>query len=304
MPSAVSIENVTKTFGDTIAVNDLSLEVPDGSVYGFIGPNGSGKTTTLRMMMNILIPDAGHIRIFGQPLHGETADMVGYMPEERGLYKRMRIREVLQFFARLRRTPDADAYIDEWLARFDMAGRAKDKVETLSKGLSQKVQFMTTVITRPKLLLLDEPFSGLDPVNTDHMREAILWLRDKGTTIVFSTHDMGTAERMCDSIFMIHRGTKVLDGTLSSIQDVYGTDTVRVRLSDGRSALNDIRGVERVTDFGQMQELRLEKGADTNAILSALVARTTVRSFDVVKPSLHDIFVRIAGVGSEEVAHA
>ncbi len=304
MPSAVSIERVRKTFGDTVAVDDLSLEVPDGSVYGFIGPNGSGKTTTLRMMMNILLPDSGTIRMFGEQMHAGAADMIGYMPEERGLYKRMRVREILQFFARLRKTPDADAYITEWLERFDLADRARDKVETLSKGLSQKVQFMATVITRPKLLLLDEPFSGLDPLNTDHMREAVLDLRKKGTTVVFSTHDMSTAERMCDFIFMIHKGKKVLDGTLASIQDMYGTDTVRVRLSDGRPALDGLGGVERVTDFGQMQELRLVKGADTNAILSALVSRTTVRSFDVVRPSLHDIFVRIAGVRSEEVQDA
>ena len=303
MSNAVHIRDLTKTFGDKVAVDDLSLEVPTGSVYGFIGPNGSGKTTTLRMMMNILYPDTGSISIFGEPMNDTTADMIGYMPEERGLYKRMKIREVLQFFARLRKTPDAEAYFDQWLERFDLASRAREKVETLSKGLSQKVQFMATIISRPKLLLLDEPFSGLDPVNTDHMRDAILELRKNGTTIVFSTHDMGTAERLCDFIFMIYNGKKVLDGTLSSIQDAYGSDTIRVRLTDGKGALSDLRGVEKVTDFGQMQELRVTKGTDSNDILSTILSRTRVESFDVVRPSLHDIFVRIAGV-KEEVEHA
>ena len=304
MATAVHIQELTKTFGDKVAVDDLSLEVPTGSVYGFIGPNGSGKTTTLRMMMNILYPDTGRIDIFGEPLNDATADLIGYMPEERGLYKRMKIRELLQFFASLRKTPNAKAHINEWLERFELSARANEKVETLSKGLSQKVQFMATIISRPKLLLLDEPFSGLDPVNTDIMRDAILDLRKKGTTIVFSTHDMATAERLCDFIFMIYKGKKVLDGTLASIKASYGTDTIRVRLDGGDNDLQSIRGVEKVTDHGQMQELRISSGTDTNDILRTILSTTRVHSFDVVQPSLHDIFIRIAGVATEEVAHA
>ncbi len=304
MHSAVSIQGLTKAFRTNIAVDNLSLEVPTGSVYGFIGPNGSGKTTTLRMMMNILYPDSGHIEIFGEPMNDAIADTIGYMPEERGLYKRMKIRELLRFFARLRRTPDAEAHIDEWLERFELSARANEKIETLSKGLSQKVQFMATIISRPKLLLLDEPFSGLDPVNTDTMRDAILDLRKNGTTIVFSTHDMGTAERLCDFIFMIYKGKKVLDGTLASIQDSYGTDTIRVRLDEGGSSLNGIAGIDRVTDFGQVQELRISDGTDPNDILRSILSQSRVHSFEVVRPSLHDIFVRIAGVPTEEAEHA
>jgi len=283
MSNAVHIHELTKTFGSTVAVNDLSLEVPVGSVYGFIGPNGSGKTTTLRMIMNILYPDSGRIDILGEPMNDTIADMIGYMPEERGLYKRMKVRDLLRFFANLRKTPDTEAHIDEWLERFDLTTRAKEKVETLSKGLSQKVQFIATIITRPKLLLLDEPFSGLDPVNRDNMRDAILDLRKKGTTIIFSTHDMGTAEELCDFIFMIYKGKKVLDGTLTSIQDSYGADTVRVRLDDGMSALEGISGIDRVTDFGQMQELRISFGTDPNELLKTILSKTRVQGFDVVR---------------------
>jgi ABC-2 type transport system ATP-binding protein len=304
MSSAVTITDLTKTFGTHVAVDALSLDVPAGSVYGFIGPNGSGKTTTLRMMMNILYPDTGRIDIFGQQMNDVNANTIGYMPEERGLYKRMKVREILRFFARLRRIPDVDASIDTWLERFELTSYGDEKVETLSKGMSQKVQFMVTVITRPKLLLLDEPFSGLDPVNADVMREAILELRRNGTTIIFSTHDMGTAERLCDFIFMIYKGKKVLDGTLTSIQDEYGNDTIRVRLQDGITALSDIPEIDHVNDYGQMQELRIRPDADPNKILSTIISRTQVRSFDVVKPSLHDIFVRIAGVEATEEAHA
>ncbi len=300
--TTIEINNVTKTFGKHTAVDHLSLNVPAGSVYGFIGPNGSGKTTTLRMIMNIFFPDSGEILVFGEHLKGSSTDQIGYMPEERGLYKRMRVRELLQFFADLKNTPNASSLIDRWLEEFDLTQWANKKVETLSKGMSQKVQFIATVVSRPQLLLLDEPFTGLDPVNTDIMKDAILDLQKQGTTVIFSTHDMSMAEKMCDFIFMIFKGKKVLDGTLASIQDTYGHDTLRIRTDDGSAALQNLEGVEKVNDFGQMQELRMAPHADSNRILAQLLQRTRIKSFDMVKPSLHDIFVRIAGAENSEVA--
>jgi ABC-2 type transport system ATP-binding protein len=292
--SAVSIHNVTKTFGTLVAVNDLSLEVPVGSIYGFIGPNGSGKTTTLRMIMRILHPDRGEIQVLGERSLSAANDRVGYLPEERGLYRQMRVRDVLRFNAELKGARPSKATLDRWLERMGLMDWADKKVATLSKGMAQKVQFITTVVAEPELVLLDEPFSGLDPVNAAVLREAVLDLRRAGATVIFSTHDMATAEKMCDFIFMIDHGHKVLDGTLHAIQDRYGSDTVRVRLDGDGAALSGLPGVVNVSDYGQFQELRLGPQADPQRLLAALLARGTVRHFELARPSLHDIFVRIA----------
>src|SRR4051812_25599282 len=228
--SAVLIDRVTKTFGAHTAVDDLSLQVPAGSIYGFIGPNGSGKTTTLRMIMRILHPDRGSIRVLGEHRLGAANDRVAYLPEERGLYRQMKVRDVLRFYAELKGCRHSSPLIDAWLERMGLGAWAGKKIEALSKGMAQKVQFIATVVARPELVLLDEPFSGLDPVNAEVLREAVLDLRRQGSTVIFSTHDMGMAEKMCDFIFMIYQGRKVLDGTLEAIQDTYGSDTLHVHL--------------------------------------------------------------------------
>ncbi len=296
----VELNRVTKTFGDVTAVDDLSLVVPEGSVYGFIGPNGSGKTTTLRMIMNIYYPDRGSIRVFQQSPGTSPSDYIGYLPEERGLYRKMKVRDLLLFFGHLKNGENVSREVDYWLDRLGLAKWASRKVEALSKGMSQKVQFIATVVARPRLLILDEPFSGLDPVNAETLREAILDLRRSGTTVIFSTHDMNVAERLCDFIFMIFKGEKVLDGTLENIQASYGVDTVRVACDGGTDLLRGMPEVERVRDYGQVQEVRLLAGADPQDILVRLVPKARVRRFEVVHPSLHDIFVRIAGEPSGE----
>jgi len=297
--AAIRLSNVTKRFGPTTAVADLSLAVPTGSIYGFIGPNGSGKTTTLRMIMHILLPDEGRIEVLGSSDTAAARDRVSYLPEERGLYKRMSVRRLLRYYGRLkgRSLAELDPQIDEWLSRLGIPEWADRKVEALSKGMSQKVQFISAVVSRPSLLILDEPFSGLDPVNAETLKDAVLETRRRGTTVVFSTHDMSTAEKMCDRIFMIYKGRKVLDGTLEDIQAAYGLDTVRVRSAGGSSALTGLPGVETINDYGQLQEVRL--AGDPQAFLQQLAARTSVYHFEVARPSLHDIFVRIAGGGTD-----
>jgi ABC-2 type transport system ATP-binding protein len=294
MTNIIEIDGVTKTFGTHTAVNNLTLSVPEGSIYGFIGPNGSGKTTTIRMIMNILYPDSGTIRIFGSEQAGGNLKNIGYLPEERGLYRKMKLRELIQFHGELKGVENPGKEADIWLEKFDLLAWSKKKVETLSKGMSQKVQFIITVIDKPRIIILDEPFSGLDPVNAEIIREVILDLRRGGSTVIFSTHDMSVAERMCDFIFMIYKGRKVLDGTLASIQDMYGQDTIRIQTSSGLNALEGLDGVEKVTDFGQIQEIRLVQGTDPQSILKQVMGRTRVLRFEMTTPSLEDIFIRIA----------
>lgn len=301
--TAVRLEQVTKTFGRHVAVADLSLEVPTGTIYGFIGPNGSGKTTTLRMIMHILHPDRGSITVLGETAVTAANDRIGYLPEERGLYKRMKVRDVLRFYAELKGLRRPGPAIDHWLERLDLLAWADKKVQALSKGMAQKVQFIATVVAQPQLVILDEPFSGLDPVNAEVLRDAVLQLKRDGTTVIFSTHDMAIAEEMCDSIFMIYRGRKVLDGTLASIQDAYGVDTVRVRL-DASVSWDGLPGVESIRDLGRWQEVRLTGQGDTQQLLIALMERARVLHFEVTQPSLQDIFVRIARPEGEENHHA
>ncbi len=302
--NVIELQAVTKRFGTLTAVDDLTLAVPAGSIYGFIGPNGSGKTTTLRMIMRILLPDAGQVAVLGDGGTLAARDRVGYLPEERGLYKSMTVRRLLRYYGRLKDRPlgRIDAAISEWLRRLDLSDWIDRKVETLSKGMSQKLQFIAAIIGNPDLLILDEPFSGLDPVNAEVLRDAILELRRRGMTIVFSTHDMATAEKMCDRIFMIFRGRKVLDGTLDEIQATYGFDTIRVRTSGGAAAVVGLPGVDAVSDYGNVQEVRIT--VDPQEFLRTLVSRAAVHQFEIVRPSLHDIFVRIARPEAHEVAHA
>jgi ABC-2 type transport system ATP-binding protein len=297
----IELQNVTKTFGKTVAVDHLSLAVRRGSVYGFIGPNGSGKTTTLRMIMNILRPDRGRITLFAEPLTRACTDRIGYMPEERGLYNRMKVRELLRFYGQLKGGIQVKRQVDLWLEKLGLSEWANKKLQTLSKGMSQKVQFIATVVSRPEIIILDEPFAGLDPINADAIKDAVLSLQARGATVILSTHDMNVAENMCDFVFMIFKGKKVLDGTLSAIQNEYGSDTIRVESEGGEYALRNLRGVEKVTDFGRMQELRMAHDCDPQKVLSQIMSRTRLRSFSIVKPSLRDIFLRIADTQAREV---
>ncbi|MCA9136042.1 MAG: ATP-binding cassette domain-containing protein [Planctomycetales bacterium] len=297
--NVVTLSNVSKTYGKHLAVSDLSLAVPSQSMYGFIGPNGSGKTTTIRMILRIIHPDFGQIEVLGNRSAVAANDDVGYLPEERGLYKKFSVRRMLMYYAALKGMSRAAARnaIKQWLERFELSAWESKKIETLSKGMTQKVQFIASIIARPKLLILDEPFSGLDPVNTESIRSAILDLQKQGTTIIFSTHDMGVAEKMCDFVFMIYKGEKVLDGTLAEIRSTYGEDTIKLRWSGTADQLGSLSGVRRVIDMGAYQELQYDD--DPQRLLQSLVAQGSVQHFEIAQPSLHDIFIRIAGPANE-----
>jgi ABC-2 type transport system ATP-binding protein len=299
--AAIDIAGVSRQFGEHVAVDDLTLTVPTGVIYGFIGPNGSGKTTTIRMIMNIILPDRGHIVVLGRSAAVAARDDVGYLPEERGLYKQMPVQRVLRYYGRLkgRSAAEIDRVIRHWLARLDLEAWADKRVDQLSKGMAQKVQFISAIVGQPALLILDEPFSGLDPVNGEALRDAVLEIRRSGTTIVLSTHDMHTAERLCDRIFMIFRGRKVLDGSIDEIQARYGHDTVRLRVTGGAAALAGLPEIDSINDHGNVQDVRLR--GEPQAFLQRLVARTAVQQFEITKPSLHDIFVRIARPTPEEL---
>ncbi len=296
----IELRNITKTFGSVVAVNDLSLVVPKGSIYGFIGPNGSGKTTTIRMIMKIFFADSGTIHIDGNNHTDQRLSNIGYLPEERGLYKKMKVKDVLMFHGELNGGTNLPEKINKWLAHFDLAEYANKKVETLSKGMKQKLQFIATILNDPEIIILDEPFGGLDPVNAELLKDAILDMQKRGATIIFSTHDMNMAEKMCDQIFMIYKGKKVLDGTLQSIQNKFGSDTIMLQTELGPEALEGIDGIERINNYGKQQEIKLSPDADTQKILTQVMKKTSVSKFEITKPSLNDIFIRIAAPERKE----
>ena len=296
-PIADAPDNAT---ADAIAIDDLSLRVPAGTLCGFIGPNGSGKTTTLRLIMRIYAPDAGRVTVLGDARHGPADDRVGYLPEERMLYRSMRVGEVLTYLARLKGYTPSRREIDAWLERVALPGVARRRVQTLSKGQTQKIQLIAVLLAKPKLVLLDEPFSGLDPVNSDVMTDTILDLKKAGTTVLFSTHDMATAEKLCDRIVMIYRGRLVMDGTIDALRVGHAAGTLKVRLADAAASLDDIAGVTSRTAFGAYHELSLADDADPQSVLQQLQQRSAVELFEVAKPSLHDLFVRTVRDGGHE----
>ncbi|MBI5202540.1 MAG: ATP-binding cassette domain-containing protein [Elusimicrobia bacterium] len=291
------LESVQKGFDGNVAVRDLSWSIPEGSVYGLIGPNGSGKTTTIRMILDIFPPDEGRISLFGRKPDASTRDRVGYLPEERGLYKRMRVKDMLGYLGRLKgeRGAALSGAIATWLERFGLSSWADRPVEDLSKGMQQKVQFIGTVLHDPKLLILDEPFSGLDPISADLLKDAVLELKKGGATIIFSTHAMEAAEKLCDSVLMLHRGDKVLDGTLESIRAEHGAQAVTLDYEGDGAALKALSGVDSINDYGKHAELTLAAGTDAQELLRGLLGKLRIHRFESRRSSLHEIFRRRVG---------
>lgn len=296
MGDALTLEGVTKRFGAFTAVEDLSLSIPEGSIYGFLGPNGAGKTTTIRMVMSIFLPDTGTIRVLGSDDPVAVKDRLGYLPEEKGLYRKMKAAEVVAYFGALKgmELGAARRRARELLQRYELGDWADTPCEALSKGMSQKVQVLGTLIHDPDLVILDEPFSGLDPVNIQVMRDVILDLKRSGRTIIFSTHVMEQAEQISDSILLIDHGRKVLDGRLSEVKAAAGRG-IRLDYDGDGSFLPELPGVARVNDFGRSAEIFTEEEADPQDLLKALVGRLSVRRFDLREPSLHEVFLRAVG---------
>jgi ABC-2 type transport system ATP-binding protein len=317
MDNALQLDGVTKRYSGLTAVDSLSLTVPRGSIYGILGPNGAGKSTTLRMIMNILLPDEGRISLLGSdPRHDRTVlRRVGYLPEERGLYKKMKVLDVIVFFAELKGVERARAVSEarEWLARMDLANWAAKKVETLSKGMQQKVQFITTVLHRPDVLILDEPQSGLDPVNQEVLRDTILSAGKEGRTVLLSTHNMSQAEAMCEYVCIIARGRKVLDGRVRDIRREYRGDRFEIEFDSPSTTVD--RFMETHAAFtrrvrnGLRWEVELRAGTDSRRLLAELTTLDVPLSrFEHVEPSLHEIFVeRVSDADRAdrmEMAHA
>jgi ABC-2 type transport system ATP-binding protein len=311
---AIRVEHVRKAYANHLAVRDVSLLVPRGTIFGLLGPNGAGKTTTIRMMLNLMIPDADRIEVLGRPNNDPgLMDRLGYLPEERGLYRKMQVRRVLRFLGRLKglETRDADRRIDHWLERLGLRNAQQDwstaKVEDLSRGMQQKVQFAGTMLHDPELVVLDEPFSGLDPVNAQALKDTVLELRREGRTVVFSTHVMDAAERMCDAVAIIARGEVVADGSLGALKAEFGgPGRVFIQFSaDGRDRAREVLAdralVARLDDHGQQVEVDLAPGVTSQQLLRALVARDVeLARFDRTEASLHRIFLEKVGATGVE----
>jgi ABC-2 type transport system ATP-binding protein len=297
----LQIENVTKRFGHVVAVDGITMDVPKGAIYGFLGPNGAGKTTTIRMVMSILYPDSGTITVLGDANPEAVKDRLGYLPEEKGLYKKMRTADVVAYYGRLKGLNGREARrrAADLLARWGLGEWVDKRCETLSKGMSQKVQILGTLIHEPSLVILDEPFSGLDPINVQMVRDVILDLKREERTVIFSTHVMEQAEQICDYIVLINKGRIVLDGPLAEVK-AGGGMAVHIDYDGDGSVLRSLLGVRKVNDAGKQAELFLLDGTDPQAILEQLVGRLRIRRFDTAEPSLHEIFIRAVGEERDE----
>ncbi len=292
--TTLCVENVSKHYGEFTAVSNLSFDVGAGRVFGFLGPNGAGKTTTIRMIVGITAPDEGKIELFGERISNETQNRIGYLPEERGLYKKMKVQDQLRYFAALKNVSqaEADKRIDFWLERMKLAEWKTKKTTDLSKGMSQKIQFISTVLHDPDLLILDEPFSGLDPVNVEFMIEAVAELKARGKTIIFSTHLMETAERLCDDIILINKSRKVVGGTIREVKQSFGKNLIALRCAGGDAVLQDKSLVAKIVEHADEREIELAANADAQTLLKRLIENgATISKFEQVEPSLNDIFI-------------
>ena len=300
------VDKVSKRFGDFSAVEDLSFEVRAGRVFGFLGPNGAGKTTTIRMIVGITVPDQGSIELFGRKFSPAMQDRIGYLPEERGLYKKMKIADQLRYFSALKgvSTADAEKKMDFWLERMNLGDWKKKKTTDLSKGMQQKVQFISTVMHDPDLLILDEPFSGLDPLNVEFLIDVISEFKTQDKTIIFSTHLMETAEKLCHDILLINKSRKVIGGSLREVKESYGKNLIALRMSGGETVLSDRAIVAKQTNHADEVIVHLANGTDPQLLLRRLIDDGAIVSkFERVEASLNDIFIdKVRGSHESEVS--
>ncbi len=297
------MNGVRKTFGPKVAVEGIDLQIPQGSMYGFIGPNGAGKTTTIRMIMSILFPDAGELSVLGKKSAVESKDRIGYLPEERGVYKKMKVANFLMHMGRLKGL-DARGLkpkVMEWLERVELADVSKKKCEELSKGMQQKVQFIASVLHEPDLIILDEPFSGLDPVNMRLLRDLINEQHTNGKTVIFSTHVMQQAEQICDHIVMIHQGKKVLDDTLSDIRTRFDPHSIHldtIGSDDHTNQINNVEGVASVRQHEGIYEVKIDESTDQQRAMQSILASIPAAKIEIKRPTLEDVFIEIVTGGN------
>ena len=299
---AVRLEQVCKSFSSVRAVQELDLTVPAGRIYGILGPNGAGKTTAIRMLMDIIVPDAGRIEVLGTTALPRVKDRVGYLPEERGLYRRMLVADTLQYLGTIKNVPAGRLRetVPRRLREVDLEDWARRRVDELSKGMQQKLQFLAATIADPDLLILDEPYSGLDPVNLEVLTQQILRMRQEGRTILLSTHMMEQAQRLCDSVMLIHKGRKILDGPLADVLGKADQRTILLETADDPPDLGQLPFVHSVAKTNRHFEIRLAPQADPQELLAALVGRCRILRFEVKRPTLHEVF--LASVGSASAA--
>ncbi len=292
----LELNKIRKEYEDQVAVDSLSLEIPKGVIYGIIGPNGAGKTTTIRMVMNITVPDSGEILFENKHVDDTFRDRVGYLPEERGLYKKMTLSEVVTYMAALKDYPKSKVKekLDYWLKRVDLIDYKDKKVEELSKGMQQKLQFITTIIHEPDIIILDEIFSGLDPINIEIIKDILLDLKREGKTILFSTHVMEQAEKLCDNLCMISGGQKVLDGTLADVKSRFGKNSIQINIDGDGKFIKELPGVKSFTEYNNYIEIKIDENSDTNQILKSVADKVMVKRFEIVEPSLYEIFIETA----------
>jgi ABC-2 type transport system ATP-binding protein len=303
MCNAISVNQISKSYGDFVAVNDLSMEVKTGSIFGLLGPNGAGKSTTIRMIVNIILPDTGQIMLFGRPMSAKLQERVGYLPEDRGLYKKMKIGEQLAFFAELKglRRHEAQKRIDDWLDRIEMTQWKNKKWEELSKGMQQKVQFVSTILHSPDLVILDEPFSGLDPISAGLLKEIVQELKENKRTIIFSTHLMEQAEELCDEICLINHGRKVLGGSVREIKRGFGWRYIAIDGENYEPTLRNNPLVKEFTPNRDHTEIFLQDDADPQSLLQQLVGDgALITKFEMVAPSLNEIFIESVKRANEQ----
>src|SRR5579863_275900 len=294
----IELEKVRKCYGEFVAVDDLSFQIERGSVFGLLGPNGAGKTSTIRMMIGITAPDSGVVRVFGQPFDRKHLDKIGYLPEERGLYKKMKMLDQLIFLGELHgmAAMDARRKAIEWCKRLEIEEKLASKVEELSKGMQQKIQFIAALLHDPDFIIMDEPFAGLDPVNADLLKNVLLDLKKQGRTILFSTHRMDQVEKLCDSICLINKGKPVLAGNLKQVKAKYGKSNVQIGYDGGDgSFLEHNTLVRSFNDYGNYVEVRLAPGADAQQLLRMVAERSRISRFELMEPSLEEIFIEVVG---------
>jgi len=302
--SILELENVSKRYGSHLAVDNLSFSVPRGSLFGLLGPNGAGKSTTIRMVMRVIASDGGRIALDGEPVDDERRRLIGYLPEERGMYKKMKVLEHLVFLGTLRglKPGTAKKRSLEWLERFDLGKWATNKVEDLSKGMQQKLQFIGTILHQPTLLILDEPFSGLDPINTRELKDLLLQMSEAGTTIVLSTHVLPQVDEMCTQICLINRARPILTGTLEDIRERFGGNTWLVKSEVTAEQIENLAGVTAVRPLRDQLLVDLEEGVAHHGLLERLVAMADVESFTRFVPDLENIFIRAVEEDKHHVA--